>query len=189
MANSTVDGVEAIRILRADGNLKITGTDRPAIEIDSGTAPRVAINAGVAEVTLRGNASVSVPKGVTVEVEDLAGNLDVADLATPLVVTRVRGNLHAHRVGAISMRDTVSGNVSIKEAGAVEGLKIRGALSLESAGAITFSHVACEFDCRTIDGEVAIEKVAGGARIQALRAPFIARVIGGHLEIEDAAHV
>jgi hypothetical protein len=189
MAISTIDGVESIRILRAAGNLKISGGDRPAIEIDSGTAPRVTTNAGVAEVTLRDNASVTVPAGVTVEVEDLAGNLDVSNLATPFVVTRVRGNLHARRIGAISMRDTVSGNVSIKEAGAVDGLKIRGALSVESSGAITFSHVAGELDCRAINGEVAIEKIAGGARLQGLHAPFIARVIGGHLEIEDVAHV
>src|SRR6202167_3838459 len=188
MAISTLDGVESIHILRAAGNLKIIGTDRPVIEIDSGTAPRININAGVAEIALRDNASVAVPAGVTVEIDDLAGNLEVADLATPLVVTRVRGNLRAQRIGAISMRETVSGNVSIKEAGAVEGLRVRGALSVESAGAITFSHVSGEFECRTIDGEVAIEKLAGGARLFGVKAPFIARVIGGHLEIEDAAH-
>ena len=142
MAISTIDGVESIRILRAAGNLKISGGDRAAIEIDSGVAPRVTTNAGVAEVTLRDNAVITVPAGVTVEVEDLAGNLDVSDLATPFVVTRVRGNLHARRIGAISMRDTVSGNVSIKQAGAVDGVKVRGALTVESAGAITFSHVA-----------------------------------------------
>ena len=140
-------------------------------------------------MTLRDNASIAVPAGVTVEVEDLAGNLDVADLATPFVVTRVRGNLHARHIGAISMRDTVGGNVYIKEAGAIDGLKVRGALSVESAGAITFSHVAGELDCRSIDGEVAIEKIAGGASLLGVHAPFIARVIGGHLEIEDAAHV
>ncbi len=189
MAITTLDGVESIRILRAAGNLKVTGTDRPAIEIDSGAAPRVTTNGGVAEVTLRDNATIAVPAGVTVEIEDLAGNLDVSDLAAPFGVTRVRGNFHARHVGAISMRDTVSGNVTIKDAGPVDGLKVRGALSVESAGAITFSHVAGEFECRAIDGEVAIEKIAGGARLSGLRAPFIARVIGGHLEIEDAAHV
>jgi len=188
MAISTIDGVESIRILRAAGNLKISGGDRPAIEIDSGVAPRVTTNAGIAEVTLRDNAVIAVPAGITVEVEDLAGNLDLSDLATPLVVTRVRGNLRARRIGAISMRDTVSGNVTIKEAGAIDGVKVRGALSVESAGAITFSHIAGELDCRAIDGEVAIEKIVGGARLTGLRAPFIARVIGGHLEIEDAAH-
>jgi hypothetical protein len=189
MAISTIDGVESIRILRASGNLKIAGTDRLAIEIDSGVAPRVSTNAGVAEVTLRDNASIAVPAGVTIEVEDLAGNLDVSNLATPFAVTRVRGNLHARRIGAISMRDTVSGNVSIKEAGAVDGLKVRGGLSVESAGAITFSHIAGGFDCRAINGEVAIEKIAGSANLLGVHAPFIARVIGGHLEIEDAAHI
>jgi len=189
MAISTLEGVESVRVLGAAGNLKIIGADRPAVEIDSGVAPRVSTSAGVAEVTLRDNATIAVPAGVTVEVEDLAGNLDLSDLATPFAVTRVRGNLHARRVGAISMRDTVGGNVTIKQAGAVEGLKVRGALSVESAGAITFSHVAGEFECNAIAGEVAIEKIAGGARVVGLHGPFIARVIGGRLEIEDAAHV
>src|SRR5208283_786362 len=189
MAITTLEGVESIRILRAAGNLKISGADRSAVEIDSNTAPQLTRAAGVAEVTLRDNAAIAVPAGVAVEVEDLAGNLEVSDLATPFVVKRVRGNLHARRLGAISIRDTVSGNVSIKEAGSVEGLQVRGALSVESAHAITFSLVAGEFDCRIIDGEVAIEKIAGGARLLGLHGPFIARIVGGRLEIEDAAHV
>ncbi len=191
MAISTLEGVESIRILRAAGNLKISGVgpDRSAVEIDSNTAPQLTRDAGVAEVTLRDNATIAVPAGVAVEVEDLAGNLDVSDLATPFAVKRVRGNLHARRLGAISMRDTVSGNVSINQAGSVEGLRVRGALSVESAGAITFSHVAGGFDCRAIEGEVAIEKIAASARLLGVHAPFVVRVIGGHLEIEDAAHV
>jgi hypothetical protein len=191
MAITTLEGVESIHVLRAAGNLKITGVgpDGSAVEIDTNTAPQLTRDAGVAEVTLRDNATIAVPAGVTVEVEDLAGNLDVSDLATPFVVKRVRGNLHARRLGAISIRDTVSGNVSIKEAGSVEGLKVRGALSVESAHAVTFSLVAGEFDCRAIDGEVAIEKIAGAARLLGLHGPFIARIVGGHLEIEDAAHV
>ncbi len=189
MAITTLEGVESIRILRAAGNLKISGADRSAVEIDTNTAPQLTRDAGVAEVTLRDNATIAVPAGVTVEIEDLAGNLDVSDLAAPFVVKRVRGNLHARRLGAISIRDTVDGNVSIKEAGSVEGLQVRGALSVESAHTITFSQVAGEFDCRAIDGEVAIEKIAGGARLLGLHGPFIARIVGGRLEIEDAAHV
>ena len=140
-------------------------------------------------MTLGDSATIAVPAGVTVEVEDIAGNLDLTDLATPFAVKRVRGNLHARRIGAISIRDTVSGNVSIRQAGSVEGLKVRGALEVESARAITFSLVAGGFDCRSIEGEVAIEKIAGSARLLGLRGPFIARIVGGHLEIEDAADV
>ncbi|MGA7873386.1 MAG: hypothetical protein WCA22_21060, partial [Candidatus Binatus sp.] len=189
MAISTLEGVESIRVLRAAGNLKIAGGDLSAIEIDSGLTPQVTRDAGGAELTLRDNAVITVPAGVTVEVEDLAGNLDVSDLATPFVVKRVRGNLHAHRVGAISIREPVGGNVSINQAGAVEGLKVGGALSVESAGAITFSRVAGGLDCRAIEGEVAIEKIGGSARLLRLCAPFIARIVGGHLEVEDASQV
>jgi hypothetical protein len=186
MAISTLEAVEALHILRAAGNLKITGADRSAVEIDTNVAPEIARDAGAAEVTLGDNATIAVPAGVTLEIEELAGNLEVCDLATPFVVKRVRGNLHARRMGAISIRDTVSGNVSIKQAGSIEGLKVRGALEVESAHAITFSLVAGAFDCRAIDGEVAIEKIAGGARLLGLHGPFIARIVGGHLEIEDA---
>jgi hypothetical protein len=189
MAISTLEAVESLHILRAPGNLKITGADRSAVEIDTNLAPEIARDGGAAEVTLGDNATIAVPAGVTVEIEDLAGNLDVSDLATPFVVKRVRGNLHARRMGAIAIRDTVSGNVSIKQAGSIEGLKVRGALAVESAHAITFSLVAGGFDCRAIDGEVAIEKIAGGARLLGLGGPFIARIVGGHLEIEDAKHV
>ncbi|HEV2169586.1 MAG TPA: hypothetical protein VGR40_01495, partial [Candidatus Binatus sp.] len=189
MAISTIDGVESVRITRASGNLKIAGGDRSAVEIDTDSAPRVSTSAGVAEVRLRGNATVRVPKGVNVEVEDVAGNLQIADLATPFVVSRIRGNFDARQVGAISIRDSVSGNLNVKQAGAVDGVKVRGALNIESTGAITFSSIAGALDCRGIEGEVAIEKIAGSAYLSGLREPFIARVIGGHLEIEDAAHV
>ncbi len=189
MATSTLEAVESIHILRAPGNLKITGSDRSAVEIDTNLAPIVARAAGAAEGALGDSATIAVPAGVTVEVEDIAGNLELSDLATPFAVKRVRGNLHARRIGAISLRDTVSGNVSIRQAGAVEGLKVRGALEVESARAITFSLVAGGFECRSIEGEVAIEKIAGSARLFELRAPFIARIVGGHLEIEDATDV
>ncbi len=66
MAITTLEGVESIRILRAAGNLKISGADRSAVEIDTNTAPQLTRDAGVAEVTLRDNATVAVPAGVTV---------------------------------------------------------------------------------------------------------------------------
>jgi hypothetical protein len=189
MAISTLEGVESVRVTRASGHLKITGGDRSAVEIDSNVEPRVSLNKGIAEVRLRGNATIRVPAGVTVEVDDVAGHLEVADLATPFVVNRVRGNMDAQRLGAISIRDTLSGNLNVKQSGAIDGVKVRGALNVESAGAITFSLIAGGLDCRDVEGEVAIEKIAGSAHLHGLREAFIARVIGGHLEVEDGAHV
>ncbi|HYR78463.1 MAG TPA: hypothetical protein VEO55_00570, partial [Candidatus Dormibacteraeota bacterium] len=190
MHTSTLEGIESIRVIRADGNLKVSsGPDVQHATIEASTAPEIIRNAGVAEVIVRANATIAIPAGVTVEVEDLGGNLDLSDLATPIVVKRVRGNLDARRIGSIAIREAVSGNVSIKGANSIEGYKVRGSLTVDSAHNVTFSHVAGHFECRAIEGEVAIEKISGAARLNSLRGPFIARIVGGHLEVQDAADV
>src|SRR5713101_2507347 len=190
MATSTLEGIESIRVIRADGTLKVVGaSDAHQATIEASVPAEVTPNAGVAEVIVRANATITVPAGITVEVEEVAGNLEVSDLATPLVVKRVRGNLDARRIGTIAIRETVSGNVSIREANSIEGDQVRGSLTIESARAVTFSHVAGHFDCRGVEGEVAIEKISGAARLDSLRGPFIARIVGGHLEVNDSADV
>ena len=190
MATTTLEGIESIHVLRAAGNLKVCGaTDIQHAIIEASVAPEIARNAGVAEVTLRANATITVPTGVTVAVEDLAGNLEVSDLATPFVVMRVRGNLDAHHVGTIAIREPVGGGVTIKDAASIDGDKVRGSLTVESARSVTFSEVAGHFECRDIEGEVAIEKISGSARLDSLRGPFIARIVGGHLEMATAGQV
>ncbi|HSU90721.1 MAG TPA: hypothetical protein VLI44_04685 [Sporolactobacillaceae bacterium] len=190
MHTSTLDGIESIRIIRADGNLKVSsGPDVQHATIEASTAPEIIRNAGVAEVVVRSNATIAIPAGVTVEVEELGGSLDLSDLATPIVVKRVRGNLDARRIGSIAIREAVGGNVSIKGANSIEGYKVRGSLTVDSARNVTFSHVAGHFECRAIEGEVAIEKISGAARLNSLRGPFIARIVGGHLEVNDAADI
>ena len=190
MPTATLEGIESIRITCADGNLKVSGkADIQQTTIDASIAPHITRNAGVAEVTVRSNATITVPAGVTVEVDEVAGNLEVADLATPIVVKRVHGNLDAARIGTITIHETVSGKVTIKRAHSIEGEKVRDSLEVESARSITFSHVAGHFDCRGIEGEVAIEKISGTARLASVRGPFIARLVGGHLELQDAADI
>src|SRR6266851_2040259 len=190
MPTSTLEGVESIRVIRADGNLKVSsGPDVHHATIDASIPAEITRNGGVAEVIVRANATIAVPAGVTVEIEELAGNLDVSGLATPMVVKRVRGNLDARRIGSIAVREAVSGNVTIKGANSIEGYKVRGSLTVESAHAVTFSHVAGHFECRNVEGEVAIEKISGAARLDSIRGPFIARIVGGHLEVNDSANI
>jgi hypothetical protein len=190
MPTSTLEGIESIRIIRVDGNLKVSsGPDVSHATIEASNPAEITRNAGVAEVIVRANATITVPAGVTVEVEELGGNLDLADLTTPLVVKKVRGNLDARRIGSISIREAVNGNVAIKGANSIEGYKVRGSLTVDSAHNLTFSHVAGHFECRAIEGEVAIEKISGAARLDSIRGPFIARIIGGHLEVNDAADI
>ena len=83
----------------------------------------------------------------------------------------------------------MNGNVAIKGANSIEGNKVRGSLTVDSAHNVTFSHVSGHFECRNVEGEVAIEKISGAARLDSIRGPFIARIIGGHLEVTDAADI
>ncbi len=189
MAQLILDGVESIRVIRADGNLKITGTDAREASIDASYSPEVRREAGVAEVAIRSNATIAVPAGVAIEVEEVAGNLDASDLSTPLSLGRVRGNLHVRRIGSIAVRDTVSGNFHAKHAGLVEGQTVRGLLAVENARAVTFSTVSGDLDCREIEGEVAVQKISGTARLRSIRGRFLTQLVGGNLEVEDAAEI
>src|SRR6266852_4474113 len=120
MTTSTLEGIESIRIIRADGNLKVSsGPDVHHATIDASIPAEITRIAGVAEVIVRANATIAVPAGVTVEVEELAGNLDLSDLTTPIAVKRVRGNLDARRIGSIAIREAVNGNVRIKGANSI----------------------------------------------------------------------
>ena len=65
-------------MIRAAGNLKIIGAqDTHQVTIDANPAPEINRNGGVAEVSVRSNATITVPAGVTVEITDLARNLEI----------------------------------------------------------------------------------------------------------------
>ncbi|MDO8432233.1 MAG: hypothetical protein Q7S58_07465 [Candidatus Binatus sp.] len=192
MAETILEGVESIRVVRVDGNLKLRGAESSEsgkVIVDSSDAPEIIRNANVVEISTRSNATISIPPGVAIDVEDVAGNLDASDFAAPLFLTRVRGNFHARRIGAVTIRDSVAGNFSLKESGSVEGRKISGSLNVESSRSISLRGVAGDFYCRGVEGEIAIEKISGAVRLNELRGPFISRLVGGNLEVETATEV
>ncbi|HYL59728.1 MAG TPA: hypothetical protein VEU51_12735, partial [Candidatus Acidoferrales bacterium] len=186
MSVTELEGVESIRVIRADGNLTIAGGGAPLATVESSVKPEITRSGGVAEISIRANATISVPAGVSVAVEDVAGNLDVTGVASPLTVQRVRGNLNAERIAAMTIADSIGGNACIKDAAALEGRSVRGSLAIDSARTVTFGRVSGHFDCREIAGEVTVEKISGGARLRNLHGPFIARLVGGNLEVEEA---
>src|SRR4051812_44911310 len=121
MAETILEGVESIRVMRVNGNLKLRGAeDRDArqVSIDGGDTPEVIRSGNAVEISTRANLAIMLPPGVAIDVEEVGGNLDASDFAAPLFVTRVRGNFHARRIGAVTIRDSVAGNFSLKESDA-----------------------------------------------------------------------
>src|SRR6266705_1817114 len=110
MIEANLERVESLRVMRSDGNLKIIGTHAAEIKIHSNHAPETRRHDGAVEMLLEGGGEIEVPSGVTVEVLDCAGNLDLEDFSAPVTLGRVRGNLKVRNSGAVAVRGQINGN-------------------------------------------------------------------------------
>lgn len=163
MSEFNLEGIESLNIVRADAHLTISGGNVAAVEIDCSIEPRVKREGARAEVSFLSSATVRVPAGVAVEVQDCAGHLDLEDLAAPTVLGRVVGNLRARRVGAIAIRSRIAGNAKIDGAGAIEGGEIAGNARIDSARSLSVGKVAGNLEVNGIELAASTEKVGGNA--------------------------
>jgi hypothetical protein len=186
MDNIRLNDVEAIRIMRAGGNLRVRGAGAGDTIFQSDAEPQIRRVENRAEVLLAGNATIEVAEGVALELLECVGNLDIEDIATPLSLGRVRGNLRARRVGAVAIRGEVAGNLSLEDAHAVEGEQVNGNLRMEGARSIKFREVRGNADCGTIEGEVSVDEVRGRLRVT-VAGPVTARHVGGKLQAQGIA--
>lgn len=186
MDNIRLSEVEAIRIMRVGGNLRVRGITSGDTTIDSDTEPQLRRIDNRCEVLIAGNATVEVASGVALEILECAGNLDVEDIAVPLSLGRVRGNLRTRRLGAIAIRGEVGGNMTIEDAQALEGEQVNGNLRVEGARSIKVRNVAGNADCGTIEGEVSFADVRGRLRVS-VAGPVKASRVAGKLEVQGVA--
>lgn len=182
-----LEGIETLRIVRADGNLKISGGEGTTQISDS--LAEVTRDGALAEVRLRNNATVTLAPGVTLEIIDTAGNLELRELAAPVTLDKVRGNFNASRIGALAIRSRVGGNAHLEHAGAIECEQVSGNLSVEDAKSVHVAQVAGDVNCGIVAGEIAIEKIGSGAKLFEVRGKISSRLVAGSLEVADAAAV
>ena len=167
MDNFRLNDVEAIRVMRAGGNLRVRGVTSGDTLLQCDSEPQIRRVENRAEILIPGNATLEVAPGVAFEILECAGNLDIEDITAPLALGRVRGNLRARRVGSIAIRGEVAGNLSLDEAQALEGEQVNGNLRVEGARSIKFRTVAGNAECGTIEGDVSFEEVRGSpARVR-----------------------
>ncbi len=187
MASDNFHGIETLRVERARGNLKITGGSETGFSgLDDADVSR---DGALLEVTLRSNASLYVPSGVTIEIIEASGNLELRDLTAPVTLDKVKGNLRASKVGAINIRERVAGNVRLEHAGTVEAERVSRGLTVEDASSVQASQVDGEVECGIIGGAIAIERVAGGARLYEVRGKITSHLVAGSLEVADTETV
>ena len=186
MDNFRLSDVEAIRVMRVGGNLRVRGVTSGDTTLQCNPEPQIRRVDNRCEVLISGNATLEVASGVALEILECAGNLDLEDISAPLSLGRVRGNLRARRLGSIAIRGEVGGNMTLDDAHALEGEQVNGNLRVEGARSIKFRNVAGNTDCGTIEGEVAFEDVRGRLRVS-VAGPVSAHRIGGKLEVQGVA--
>jgi len=189
MSEVTLEGIELLRIVRADGNLTVSGAKTGPVEIDSSPEARVNRDGACAEVSLVSNAGIRVPAGVTVEISECSGQLDLEDLNTPTTLGRVHGNLRVRRMGALTIRDRIDGNARVEGAGAVQGGDIAGNLRIERVQSVVLGKVAGNFEVKEIEHEATIERIGGGLFAEKTGGAIRCRSIGGKLYVDRAAEV
>jgi len=188
MDNIHLNDVEAIRVMRAGGNLRVRGVTSSDTVIQCDSEPQIRRIENRAEILIAGNATIEIASGVAFELLECAGNLDIEDIHAPLSLGRVRGNLRARRIGSLVIRGEVAGNFSLEDAQAIEGEQVRGNLRVEGARSIKFREVGGNADCGTIEGDVSIEEVRGRLRVT-VAGPVTAHRIGGKLQVQGVASV
>lgn len=186
MDNVKLNDVESIRVMRAGGNLRVRGAGAGDTIFQCDSEPQIRRVENRAEVLIAGNATIEVAKGVALEIFECAGNLDIEDIATPLSLGRVRGNLRARRLGAMAIRGEVAGNFSLEDAQALEGEQVNGNLRVEGARSVKFREVRGNADCGTIEGEVSFDDVRGRLRVS-VAGPVIAGRVAGKLQVQGIA--
>jgi hypothetical protein len=186
MDNIRLNDVEAIRVMRAGGNLRVRGVTSGDTLIECDGDPQIRRVENRAEILIAGNATIEFAPGVALEVLECAGNLDVEDVSAPVSLGRVRGNLRARRVGSLAIRGEIDGNMSLDDAQALEGEQVNGNLRIEGARSIKFGHVGGNVDCGTVEGEVSFQEVRGRLRVT-VAGPVSARRVVGKLEVQGVA--
>lgn len=186
MDEITLSEVEAIRVMRSQGNLRARGVQSGPIAIRCDVAPQVRKLDGRAEIMIASNAEFDLPPGVSLEVLDCGGNLEVEHYEGPLSLGRVRGNFRGRHLGSIAIRGEVDGEVKIEDARAIDGEQVNGNVRVETARAVRFGRVAGNAELHDIAGEVVCEDVLGHLRVGKSGKVTAARV-AGKLQVEQAA--
>jgi len=152
-----------VRIVSVGGDLRLTGCDARRLEAKAGRGGglRVSTRAEAVELTCESGCLVFLPADCAVEVGAVSGDGRVTDLAGPLMVGTIGGDLRLRRLREVSI-GSVGGDLLAQ--------RVRGRLQLETAGG--------DARLEKVQGQVRLVSVGGDLRAVGLEHSLEARVGG-----------
>lgn len=186
MDEITLSGIEALRVMKSQGNMRARGVASGSVTIRSDLEPQVRNLDDRAEVLITGNSEIEIPPGVALEILDCGGNLDIEEYDGPLSLGRVRGNFRGKRLGSIAIRGEVDGEVRVENARAIDGEQVNGGVRVETAHSVRFGRISGNAEFYEVAGEVQCEDVLGRLRVGKSGKVSALRV-AGKLEVAEIA--
>lgn len=187
MNELNLDGVESIRIVSAHGNIRVTRASEPPAAVLCTVEPRMNRDGSGVEITLRSNAELRIPAGVALEIVDCHGNLDIEDIAAPIVLGRIGGNLRTRRTGALVIRERVGGNATVETSGGFECEQVGGSLAIDHAQAfVRARQIGGKLEAEAT-GPIEIDSVGAKAVVRGSSGSVSIRRVGGRLRLENVA--
>jgi hypothetical protein len=148
--------------------------------------------------------NIAVPPGIGVEVVSASGDVELASVLGPAVITSASGEVEAVGVGDLKV-DVSSGDMTVSEvsgtavlsssSGSIEAHTIKGSLSVRSSsGEVILSKIGGDLSVETASGDVAVDGVrsvdysgtSGSARLSGVRGAVTAIATSGDIEVDAA---
>lgn len=155
-----VGRVPTVHIKQVDGNLVLSGWDRPELQVTGSRTEEVTVLAETETVEIRSerNCFIQAPLQARVHIERLDGDATISMLLGAIDIGGVEGSLSASNVGTL-----VIGNVE---------------------GNMTVRAVAGGLQVGNVEGNVRVAQVAGDVHLGAVAGNLVASEVAGNFEAQ-----
>lgn len=189
MSEVVLEGIESLRIVRADSHVTIRGAHPGPMRIECSGEVAVSRDGAKADISLPAHAELRMPSSVAIEVSECSGNLEIEDIAAPIIVGRIAASLRARSIAAVTVRDRIGGSCRIEDGGAMSGGEIAGSLLIESVRSATLGKIGGNVEAKSLEGDLSVERVGGNLFAERIGGAIRAGSIGGKLHADRAARI
>jgi hypothetical protein len=143
--------------------------------------------------------------GGSLRVRDIGGDATLADYDEAPLLGRIGGELEAHHLPGLEVREAVGSDIALEDCGAVTVIgtiggdlkaerttvalrasRVGGDVELSEAAGVTLAAVGGDLSIEEANGAVEISSVGGDATLRRTHGPVRLATVGGDLEVEAA---
>lgn len=171
--------------LEIDGDLQVTGWDRPEIEVETDAQEPVTNQSGpIFSVKSQSNCRVRLPMGLSARV-DCGSDCIIENMNAPIKVTHIGGDLTLRDVAVVNMAE-ITGDLSVLTArNVVSGEEVHGDANFQDVGGVNLSQVHGDLRVQGAHGPLNVRLAAGDADLREVTGPIVFKNVAGDLRIAD----